>query len=89
MDDKDSILAQLKKAHKQKTTIPSASAPDSASGPDSSSAPDSTSDGMDTTFVSNPKRKPKLSDDAVDGIAALVMIILVVSAAAYWLHNMP
>lgn len=33
-------------------------------------------------------KKKKLSDDAVDGIAAIVIITLVVSAVVYWLETM-
>jgi len=32
--------------------------------------------------------KRKLSDDAVDGIAAIVIISLVVSVVVYWLETM-
>jgi hypothetical protein len=32
--------------------------------------------------------KQKLSDDAVDGIAALVLIALVVAVVCYWLETM-
>lgn len=34
------------------------------------------------------KKKP-LSDDAVDGIAAIVLIILFVIGMTYWLSSMP
>lgn len=35
------------------------------------------------------QNKPGLSDDMVDGIAALVLIILAVSSAVYWLTTLP
>lgn len=36
-------------------------------------------------------QKPKkgLSNDMVDGIAAVFLIALVVSGVVYWLHSMP
>jgi hypothetical protein len=40
--------------------------------------------------MSEPTRtKPGLSDDMVDGITALVLIILAVSATVYWLTTLP
>jgi hypothetical protein len=35
----------------------------------------------------DPQKTP-LSDDAVDGIAAVIIIILVVSGVVYWLQTM-
>ncbi len=32
--------------------------------------------------------RSRLSDDAVDGIAAVVLIVLVVSVVVYWLETM-
>ncbi len=34
------------------------------------------------------KSKQRLSDDAVDGIAVIVIITLVVSVVVYWLETM-
>lgn len=34
------------------------------------------------------KQKKKLPDDAVDGIAAICIIILVVTTVSIWLQNM-
>jgi hypothetical protein len=34
------------------------------------------------------KRKAKLSDDAVDGIVAICLIAMVVTAVSIWLQNM-
>jgi hypothetical protein len=36
-----------------------------------------------------PNKKKGFSDDFVDGIAAVLLIALVVSGVSYWLHNMP
>jgi hypothetical protein len=33
-------------------------------------------------------KKPKLTDDAADGIAALAIIFLVVGVVVYWLETM-
>jgi hypothetical protein len=33
-------------------------------------------------------RKTELSDDAIDGIAAIVLIVLVVGVVSYWLETM-
>jgi len=35
------------------------------------------------------KKKVKLSDDAIDGIAAIFLIALVVTTVSIWLQNMP
>lgn len=35
------------------------------------------------------KKKGKLSDDALDGITAVVLIALAVSGVVYWLSTMP
>jgi len=34
-------------------------------------------------------KKPGLSDDAMDGIAAVIIIAIIVTGVVYWLHNMP
>lgn len=34
------------------------------------------------------RKKKKLSDDAVDGIAAVLIIILAVTTVSIWLQNM-
>jgi hypothetical protein len=40
--------------------------------------------------MENPQeKKPKLSDDAVDGIAAVILIVLLVAAVVIWLQSMP
>lgn len=39
--------------------------------------------------MSEPTHKSRLSDDMVDGITALVLIILAVSATVYWLTTLP
>lgn len=38
--------------------------------------------------IPNKKKKNKLPDDAVDGIAAICIIVLVVTAVSIWLQNM-
>ncbi len=37
----------------------------------------------------SPKAKKKMSDDMVDGIAALLLILIIVGAAVYWLSSLP
>lgn len=48
-------------------------------------------EGYDLCVEDRKKRKPRrrLTDDMVDGIAAVVMISLVVAGAVYWLQKMP
>ena len=41
----------------------------------------------DLTPVSQTKKK--LSDDMVDGFAVLALILIIVSAAIYWLASLP
>lgn len=35
------------------------------------------------------KKRLKLSDEAVDGIAAIVLILLLVTSVVIWLQSMP